>query len=579
VSASEAGEDSAAAEEAGVTDLETDLTSFGRTNIIIVCALIAGSILYGVWNLRDGGDGVTFDEPYYILGGAYYVGARPIDPGLCSEPWEFNHEHPPMAKLAMGMGVLFWTMLGTADDSLLCGARIAVTALFGLLLGAVWMLARPFGRSTAIVAVLFCIACPRLVGHARLATLDVPLACFWLWGMACALKATKEGWYQRHWAIGACVFSGAAMLTKFTGILVPGVIGTWLLATMLFDSSDAESDTPGRLPRNLMILPFAAFATGCVMLVVCWPWMWTDTVARLKEFVMVNATEHTRADVFYFGEVYTAGGPPPPRHYALVMLALTTPLLILIGAAAVMWRGERNLLFKREIWLLLIGGGALPLATIVTGGGTYDGVRSFLPAVPCICIIAAIGWQRLTERRAEASKDGDTQAACDARRQRIPLCIASGLILIAATCVRVPLSYYSFAAGGTAGAERLGMGTIYWASPATRQAFRTAQQNTGNRGRVKLIGFGGLVPPLLGGFKFFPKETVFVENDSWETLYVVHRMSFHPTVEFFENHPAAVPAHTITARVAPFAEVTVISVYTRPPKAAKPTHPPSPLNE
>jgi len=500
------------------------------TRLPIACILIATAIWIGA-SLGTGSPGITWDEPWYVQAGAFYTGLwNAREAGLASA-WAVNHEHPPLAKILMGMGEWVAVLFLERPDAILLGARATVMLLFGILLIGVWRLVEPCGRHAAAAAVLFCAACPRLVGHAHLATLDLPLACAWIWTLAALARAlpglpatAHESRTQRLWFALAIAFFACATLTKFAGVLLLGVVAAWGVLQRVL--------SPPRLSlRALALLLFGMGAAACLLHALAWPWLWEDTAARLATYLAAG-TQHRMCPVLYRGLVYGADWKTdgPPWHYAPVMPALSTPAWVSAGACLA--RGGRAIeaartraasTHARLFLLLACGAAALPAATMLPGGVAYDGVRLFLPAVPLLAALAACGWSwacGCVAQRATGPRTGRLLAW-------VPVILALACTGFRLLAVEDDLAYYTLAARGPAGAQALGMETCYWATGATRERLQDllCGDTDAPARRLRFVGFGSVAPRFLQGIGWLPEGVEIVEDDSWDCRILLRRAS------------------------------------------------------
>ncbi len=588
--------------------------------------ILTATAVWTGFSLADGGCGLTWDEPWYVQAGALYTGLLDVGNTPLQSAWAYNHEHPPLAKVLMGVGqhvALLVTHPTHPPDVLLLGARATVLALFGLMLVGLWVFARPLGFGIAAGAVLLATACPRLLGHAQLATLDLPLVCFWVWALAALERATRgalretdrgepnaeAGWQPPQlrrlgWGLAACLLGGAAFLTKFSGIALLGVVLLWPLLVVALQGTPQSARLAWRFRGVVRALfvglawTLAAAAVVAGLLVACWPWLWEETGARLSVYV-AGSLAHAMTPVLYLGEVYGAGweGAPPPWHYAPVMLLVTLPVFVSVGAIAGAGSvvcgllasrrskalasirpggqgGEAALCadptdpqVQRTLLLAALGGAALPVASMLPGTAAYDGIRLFLPAVPLLCVLAAVGWMRAglwLGRRLMPVRDPVRAATA------LLLVLGLGGTVFGRLAVTDDLGYYTLAIGGPAGAERLGLQTSYWSTGFTPRMRRILAARVARHAgaaeplRVWFAGFGGLAPSFLRGTGRVPANVRAVNQAPWDLAVVVHRRSLPEARALWDRLDAEpVPAGTeaewfAEARVWPAAPVRIL---------------------
>jgi 4-amino-4-deoxy-L-arabinose transferase-like glycosyltransferase len=140
---------------------------------------------------------------------------------IIANGWNYNYEHPPVAKLLIGLFIYLNAHLGHLLNELLA-ARIPSIVFGTLLVVAVYWLGRaPFGRVVALLAALCLAVSPWLVYFSALAYLDmtmttlITIAYFLLW------SAIRQ---PRLYLLSAVLVSlGAA--SKYTAVLIiPGMV-------------------------------------------------------------------------------------------------------------------------------------------------------------------------------------------------------------------------------------------------------------------------------------------------------------------------------------------------------------------
>ena len=192
--------------------------------------------------------------------------------------WEFNHEHPGMARLlSAGSNVL----LGGWTDPLVAlrfgNALLAVVLVFDVF----HFLRRRYDRTAAVFAVLSLLLLPPLYGHACIAAMDFPTAAFCLLASTAFVRGTE----RRGWAVVFGIWMGLALNSKINAAFVP----VPLLCGA--GSTGAVNASPTCL-RCFLLAPLVWIAT--------WPWLWHATLDRLIEYVQFHR-QHLQANAVYFG--------------------------------------------------------------------------------------------------------------------------------------------------------------------------------------------------------------------------------------------------------------------------------------
>ncbi len=371
--------------------------------------------------------GLTWDEPVYCISGYSYVDwiekGGPVTPA-----WIPNHEHPPAAKLLYGAAIhLGGDHFGPlaparAVGGLLFVALVALTAGTG---------ARLFGNRAGLWAGFSLVLMPRVLAHAHLAELDLPMALVWMLAAALSLKGLK-GW-KGAGLLG--LLWGLALLTKVNGIFLIAPLLAW-----------------GLLKKDLTFLQaLAVLPLGCAVFFAGWPWLWAEPSLRIQDYLL-NKSARWIVPSLYCGTVYDHAYPP--WHYPLVMAGITLPPAILTAALL----GAGRILRRKEAgagWLGLHLAFTLGLACL-PGVPRYDGVRLFLAAFPFLALLAGRGMDLAL-------------GALSGLRRQLALSALVVLPILVGLCALDPclLSYYSPLVGGLKGAERLGMETTYWGDALT----------------------------------------------------------------------------------------------------------------
>ncbi|MBS0366105.1 MAG: phospholipid carrier-dependent glycosyltransferase [Proteobacteria bacterium] len=219
--------------------------------IVAACVLAAGC-----WRVYCN----TWDEPEHLA-----AGLELLDRNM----YEYDTEHPPLARLFLAVGP--WLAgahsYGTPPPNgtqegldILYGsgkyqhfltlARAGALPFLALLLWATWLWGRRLLRSeaAALLAVLLLVSAPAVLGHAALASLDVPaaatmlLAFYWL-----------QRWLTRARLRDAADFgiaAGVAVATKFSAVPFIGLatVPLWLSQWWLDGCvrvPGAQATTPG----------------------------------------------------------------------------------------------------------------------------------------------------------------------------------------------------------------------------------------------------------------------------------------------------------------------------------------------
>jgi len=404
---------------------------FGLALIILMSLLLAAS----TWRVYSH----TWDEPEHLA-----AGLELLDRGR----YEYDIEHPPLARVLIAMGPYLAgaRSYGTAPpdgvqegiDILYGGghynlyltlARLGTLPFLALLLFAAWLWARRVANSDgeALLAVLMLASVPPILGHAALATLDVPGAATTLLALYLLQSWITSG--SRRDAIVTGVAVGVALGTKLFAVPFIGLGALSLLATRTIlrsgdevlqsDSRASQSERIGRRAAGVILLTVAialplviAYGHRSINLThepARFNWLlaslfhgrgWTHAVyadvLRLPlpevfwDFAAGVATLKAHNDAghlsFLLGELRSSGW----WYFYLVAIAVKTPLPLLLAGLPGMVLMARDGWCERNPWRLAP---AVLFVTLLTFASLYShiniGIRHVLILYPFMALGAA----------------------------------------------------------------------------------------------------------------------------------------------------------------------------------------------
>jgi hypothetical protein len=482
--------------------------------------------------------GFSRDESFYFDASAHYaLWFRDIldkKPGVWTRaaidgPWGQNHEHPSLVKSAFGLSWLFlhdrWKLV--REPSLcfrLPGMLFAALGVYLIMRLTKQVLLANGGKRQHEVAwytyqapsvaagVLFGMM-PRMFYHAHLACFDVPATTMWIASITMLERAHRvlaeanspaapQSRGRRLLSslgalLGCGLTYGLLLETKHNAWLMPAVVLPHLVATVLLSRS-AKAALVRLLPALSMGL------LGPIVFVGLWPWLWHDTVARVREYVAFH-THHDYYNIEFLGRNYYE--PPFPWTYAPVSTVLTVPtttlVLFLIGAVIGLWAigvtiraslarshaaepkaslGLENLpnhvRQAGELSALLWLGFAVPIAVFfLPSTPIFGGTKHWFPAYPSLAIFAGVGmqavctwlpklWRAQTQGQSSARSGGRTVQHTPIM-QHVLVALAVLLPVVATSIQAVhahpfALGSYVALAGGTRGGADLGMCRQFW---------------------------------------------------------------------------------------------------------------------
>jgi 4-amino-4-deoxy-L-arabinose transferase-like glycosyltransferase len=382
--------------------------------------------------------------------------------------WQVNHEHPALVKSLFAFSYLAnraWNLF--SHDSL--SYRFFGMVSASLLLWLIYIFgARTIGRPGALFAAMSFALMPRLFYHAHLAAFDVPIAFM-------TTAVTYAYWRSLTslvWTLILGVVFGLALATKHNSWIMPGLFLAHFACVAVVEQWSRKRGKE----KSLALIPYwllSMVILGPLIFIGTWPWLWTDTLPRISEYVAFHA-HHVYYNMAYFGVNYFR--PPFPMSYPWVMTLFTVPvttLLLCIGGLVVRFRPILKSIFgylrnrsfaadstdPRLTTLLFFGCMFAPIAMFsLRTTPIFGGTKHWLTAYPFVALFAGVGFSRVLE----------------SVRTRLPprayfaapvLCFA---LLLAPAAIETAhshpfgLSHYGFAAGFVPGSADDGMNRQYW---------------------------------------------------------------------------------------------------------------------
>ncbi len=439
--------------------------------------------------------GVAWDEPIYTTTGERIVvwlglwgeGLRrgdlsaALDPTAIGHGFGLGHEHPPLAKLASGLGWALtraWLPLPTAH-------RVGPMAISALLLTLIYWALRQtgVGRAAALVGGLAPLAMPRLFYHLHVAALDAPAAAAWfVFVWAFWRLSERRRWWA--WLLPGAVL-GLALATKLSAIVAPVAVGLWLLVGR---ERRRRWDLWGRL--------VLAGPLSFLVVLALYPWFWSETWPKLVFWVRFFTVSHYEIPQYYLGRVVLG----PPWHFPLVIVLTTTPATLLalaaIGATRRASRRGSTLSLRARFQapagrsshtarpspeshipsemdrdpqgeaaaLWLINALTMIVWFMRPGSNPFDNDRLLTPTFVFLAPLAGLGFAALVAWLRERTPFlAGARSSLLASLVLATIALGPGLIAI----VRLhpyELAYYNAVIGGLRGGQRLGLETIYWAT-------------------------------------------------------------------------------------------------------------------
>lgn len=223
------------------------LTKYSTLVVFFLCMLLHSITLPT--------QGLTDDDDFYAPAAISYAKwwGEAVSPSSMGQAWQQksidqafkpNHEHPPVAKYAMGFAysVLYrWFGVVPSLDAVSWGVATLASILVAAVYFAMSLFVNPWA---AVCAATWLILLPRFWMHSEVATLDVPVASLvFLTGLIGFLAVDKDrlapdvlaswrrGWHKMAWACG--IFAGLALGTKLNAPFALLPVGIYAILSLL----------------------------------------------------------------------------------------------------------------------------------------------------------------------------------------------------------------------------------------------------------------------------------------------------------------------------------------------------------
>jgi 4-amino-4-deoxy-L-arabinose transferase-like glycosyltransferase len=361
--------------------------------------------------------------------------------------WGVNHEHPALIKSLFAFS---YAWLGGAFSQVSTSFRFPAMLLSSLAVSLtfVWG-ARSYGRKGGLVAALSFAFMPRVFFHAHLACFDLPVSAMWLVTSFVYVRSLET---ERHrWALGAGVAYGLLLDTKHNSWVFPAAVLLHFAVTqgvLLARDFRASAAWWRRLPPAWLAMALL----GPLVFFALWPWLWHDTVARLRAYVAFH-TGHEYYNMEFLGQTYWK--PPMPRAYAWVMTLATVPLVTLalgvVGALGARRQGGPRSTYA--FWAVSILASYAPWLS--SGTPIFGGTKHWMTAYPFLCLFAGLGFTKVVAALRELAPRWPVQPL-------VMVSVVVGPVVMALHAHPFGLSTYTPLVGGAPGAASLGLNRTFW---------------------------------------------------------------------------------------------------------------------
>lgn len=289
-----------------------------------------------------------------------------------------------------GVTVAWWSSgpvsLMTSELGAYLAGRMATAFATGVLLLLLFALSqRLIGRWAAFLGVGLLALDPYTLSYSRIFHISVPLALFMaLAAVSFVLWLTEE---KRYWLVGAGAFTGLALLTKSTALLLGpmlAVVGlVWLVMTR-----------PAGAWKRLFIGGAAVAGIAALVFVVAWPAMWTQPLAALdltfSKLITDQAAGTGNLGMYWRGQFVQ---DPGPVFYLVAFILKATPWLMLgmLVSVGLTYQREQRFVIV-ALWLF-----ALTYLIIMTVASKKS-IRYMLPMYPFFYLLAGIALTWVMQR-------------------------------------------------------------------------------------------------------------------------------------------------------------------------------------
>lgn len=435
-----------------------------RPPYVLLAALAVAWLALLVYTAGD--LGFARDEGFYFSAARSYAQwfdllarepQRALERHVIDGAWAVNHEHPSLVKslFALSWLHLHERLAWVSEASLafrLPAMVLSALAVFGTGVVA----AEAFGAVAGVAAAGFLAACPGFFHHAHLACFDAPIAALWVLVAWAHLRALRHRTFASFLVLG--VAYGLALETKHNAWMLPAVL---VPHAILCGSRDARGVS--RFPWSIL----APYLIGPLVFVGLWPWLWHDTLPRMREYAEFHL-HHDYYNIEFLGRNVFA--PPAPPAYLPVIVGATVPTTFIVAAffgmfAPRAWRPRERFAPKlgaREDFALVlfcflaIGASFGPFFLPKTP--VFGGYKHWLQAYPFAAMVAGRGVAIAAE------------AISERVGVRLRAWVGAAFVAVAlAGPLAVTLHAHPFgiapyvpAVGGMRGGARLGLNRQFW---------------------------------------------------------------------------------------------------------------------
>lgn len=368
-------------------------------------------------------------------------------------------EFPPLAD-TLSAASMYLFSYGLKWLNPIDGFHLFTVLLATIFLWVLYRFAEPrIGKFAALMALLSLGTFPRFWADMHFNVKDVPEAIFF----SLVLMAYWS-WYEKPGikkAVGTGILMGCALSIKANAFYIIPIL---LIAILPLSLRMEEIKTRIEHFKRYLGHYFLMAASSITVLVLSWPYLYTDTFMRMKSYLKFVYTQGWRGE----RELWNIS--------ALREVLTTMPELMLlaavIGLVFVLQQAWKD---KSPFWRLLLAWALLPiLRSSVLSAINFDGIRHFLEFVPAAALIAGYGISRVVSMLANSRTTPRL-----AMQASVVVLLIVNMTLINIRYYPYMHIYYNTFVGGLAGARDKFLGTEatdYWAA-SYRQGMGWVNQN------------------------------------------------------------------------------------------------------
>jgi len=276
-------------------------------------------------------------------------------------------------------------------------AHFPITIISSLTCAVVYYLGKDlYNEHVGILAGLFLAFSPIFINYGKSSYPHEPLAFF----MSLSLLALYRGITasNRLYILLSSIFCGLALGTHEYSILLPPIIGIWLLFVLMrkFSYPNKIKSLPKLLFKRHYLIDIVMYLSIIlVTYILSFPWLWPDPMGRVNRIFGGYSQQSTGGHPIYFlGEIWTHG--PPIYAIASYFIGYETPIMTLMFAFGIIYLIKKVFTRKSRLEDILI----ILWFGIIFSYFSFTMLK-LVPHIvifyPPLAIISGLGLTRITE--------------------------------------------------------------------------------------------------------------------------------------------------------------------------------------